>query len=130
MDSFEGQNLKYLLKHFGAAFDFCKVKAYVGKIQINQDYKDLNDKFFIDNLYEQCCGITYSPDFKTCFTDDGKFYVLDVFRKNKRYSEYPVELSYKRELKDQKYTISSEKIDSVKKRKEQTFKIYAEHCEI
>ena len=89
-------------------FDFVKLKAYVGKIMINQDYAALNDQFLIENLYEQCSGITYSPDFKNCFTSDGKLYTLDVFKKNKRYSDYPVELSYKRSLKNEKYTISSD----------------------
>lgn len=71
MDSFDGQNLKYLLNHFGSKFDFVKVKAYVGKIMINQDYAALNDQFLVENLYEQCSGITYSPDFKNCFTTNG-----------------------------------------------------------
>ena len=44
MDSFEGQNLKYLLNHFGK-FEFVKVKAYVGKIMLNQDYELLNNQF-------------------------------------------------------------------------------------
>lgn len=32
MDSFDGQNLKYLLNNFGSKFDFVKIKAYVCKI--------------------------------------------------------------------------------------------------
>ena len=96
---------------------------------INQNYDALNDQFLVENLYEQCSGITYSPDFKNFFTYDGKLYTLKVFKKNKRYSDYPVELSYTRQLKNEKYTISSD-INQIINREEQIFKIYAEKCEI
>ena len=44
IDEFEGQDLKYLLKTFGAAYDFRKIKAYLCRIMINQDYKLLQDQ--------------------------------------------------------------------------------------
>lgn len=76
IDEFEGQDLKYLLKTFGQKFNFSKVKAYVGKIMINQTYQSLNDQFFIENLYDSCQGITFHPEFKTIKCSDQAEYQL------------------------------------------------------
>lgn len=99
IDEFEGQDLKYLLKNFGVKYNFQKIKAYVGKIQIKQDYNKFITDFKIDNLYERCTGITLIPEFKE-IDFDGKQYVMDKFSKNKKYTEYPIEIVYRRRLED------------------------------
>ena len=72
---------------------------YVGKIQIKQDYNKFITDFKIDNLYERCTGITLIPEFKE-IDFDGKQYVMDKFSKNKKYTEYPIEIVYRRRLED------------------------------
>ena len=38
---FDGQDLNYLLRNFGRKFNFKKIKVYLGKIMINQNYDTL-----------------------------------------------------------------------------------------
>ena len=131
IDEFEGQDLKYLLKTFGQRFNFQKIKAYVGKIMINQTYQSLNDQFFIENLYDSCQGITFHPEFKTIKCSDQAEYQLQKFSKNKRFNKYPVELVYTRPLPKLAQTISTcIDLDYVNNENMQNFKIYGEGCEI
>ena len=100
MDHFEGQDLNYLLRHFGKTMELSKIKVYVASIFINQVYKALSDKFEIDDIYGELRKITYEPEFEQIvFTEEGIVYQLEKFKKSKTFGKYPVELYYTRKLK-------------------------------
>ena len=86
IDEFEGQDLSYLLNNFGVQYDFRKIKAYVGRIMINQDYEALQNEFEVPDLYQRCQGITFTPKFSRMTFKDGIIeYTLTKFTKNKRF---------------------------------------------
>ena len=91
-EDFEGQDLKYLLEHFGSNTDYEKVKVFIaGRIMIKQDYDGLKKEFQVKNMYERCKQIKFKPNFKEITFKEGSIiYNLVKFSKNKRYHDYPV----------------------------------------
>jgi len=76
LDEFEGQDLNYLLKHFGASFDFAEVTVFAGLIMINQSCQALEDEFEVGDLYSRCQNISFTPKFKEVSFEGGKVYSL------------------------------------------------------
>lgn len=119
-EDFEGQDLNYLLEKFGQRLEFNKIKVYCGKIMINQKDDDLANQFYVEDLYKSIYGISFSPKFKEVTFSDGTCrYQMEKFIKNKGYKDYPIELTYKRVLKDRRPKMSimssdQEQFDSTK----------------
>jgi len=66
----------------------------------------LSNQFYVEDLYKSIYGISFNPKFKEVSFNDGLcMYQMEKFCKNKAF-KYPIEIEYKRVLKDRKIKLS------------------------